>query len=188
MTRATPGRLLGIGLVFAVLGIVFVFNPGMAANHSVSSVFLFVIGLIGAIFTGTELASVYRTRRQQALTPDKSPLPDAGQDLDRTFGIISKESFRNTVEERKAVRERLARIAVRVLIREYSCSRLEAQEYLADGSWTADSEAAAFFATDLIDPDDFYENLKASFVDESQFQRRARRAVSELLAMEGFDE
>jgi hypothetical protein len=188
MTRATPGRLLALGFVFAVLGLLFVFNPRLAANHSVSGGFVFVVGIVGVLFAGTELTSAYRTHRQQGRPRDSSSLPAPGEDLDSTLETIGRRSFRESVDDREAVRDRLRRIAVRVLVRQYGCSESEAHQYLAEGTWTDDPEAAKFFAAELIDPDDFLENLRASFADESRFERRARRVVDELHALEDTDD
>lgn len=187
MSRVSPGRLLAVGLVFAIIGLLFVFNPRMAANHSVAGGFLFIVGVIGLLFVGVELTSAYRTDRQQARPRDPSPLPEPGEELDATLKAIGEAPFRETVEEREAVRERIARIAVRVLVRQFGWSQSEAREHLADGTWTDDPEAAKFFATELLDPDDFFENLRASFADESRFERRARHAVTELIALEETD-
>ncbi|MFT4890343.1 MAG: hypothetical protein ACI9YT_001257 [Halobacteriales archaeon] len=188
MSRVTAGRLLAVGFVFAIIGLLFVFNPRMAANHSVSSGFLFVVGMIGFLFVGAELTSAYRTDRQQARPRDPSPLPRPGEDLDATLEAIREAPFRQSVEDREAVRERIGRIAVRVLVRQLGCTPSEAREHLADGTWTDDPEASRFFAAELIDPDDFFENLKASFADESRFEQRARRAVTELIALEERDD
>lgn len=188
MTRATSTGLLSLGLAFAVVGMAFVFDHRLAANHSVHGVFLFVVGVIGLLFVGVELTSAVRTDRQGARPPARSSLPTPGEDLDATLEAIRDAPFRESVDDREAIRERFGRIAVRVLVRRLGYTASEAKRHLAEGTWTDDPDAARFFSADLIDPDDFYENLKASFVDESRFERRARRAASELLAMEGRDD
>jgi len=188
MTRITSTRLLALGFVFTVLGLLFVFNPRMAANHSVSGGFVFLVGVIGFLFVGIELTSAYRTDRQQTRMPDPAPLPDPGADLDATLRKIRNTSLRRSVDDREAVRERIGRIAVRILVRRYGCSRSEARQHLSDGSWTDDPDAAKFFEAELIDPDDFYDNLRASFADETRFERRAERAVQEVLALEENDD
>jgi len=145
--------------------------------------FVAVIGVVGSLIGLLMLASGRSGKLTQTTTPspERPPsVPTVGDDFDRTVHGLRFKLPLVGRPTRRAVRGRLRAAAVDVTVRDAGCSRDEAERRVADGTWTDDDAAAAFLATD---GGPAVGGRLAALVDgETLCQRRARRAVDEIVA------
>lgn len=176
--------LLG-GLFTTIVGIVFFVNPPLAFRFPVNEGLILAAGATSGLLALIGVSTRMRTRRRRASPPEAGPTPaHPGADIEDALHTIQHRPHTDTRDEREAVFDRLAAVAIRRLEQEYGISAEEARSRLGRGEWTDDPEAAAFFATGPEDDAPFIERLKESFTDDSRFVRRARRAAAALDAME----
>jgi hypothetical protein len=175
----TASRWTLVGLFTALAGLGAI--AGLVRVGAVPDAILTLIAVLALLPALGVAADRYQHRHQQADPPAPErratvTAPDAEFDL-----LLSGGSLGTVVGpgDRAAVRERLETDAVAVLTRYEGLSEQRARDRLADGSWTDDPYAAAFFgAGDPTVP--LRERVRAALRDESRFQRRARHAVHEL--------
>lgn len=185
MKLVTRFRLFVAGAGLAVFGLALFAQPSLATQFGVDRIFVYVAGGAAALFTLVDVTARRRVAPERTEFPVRTSLTEPGEDLESTLHEIAAGSPTDTFEEREAVHDRLSRVAIRVIARRRNCSSEEARRRLDEGTWTDDPDAAAFFAADPRETGGLIENLRESFSDESQFERRARRAAAELAALEG---
>lgn len=177
------GRLLTtVGFVAVVLGLLFVLRPSFAFDLGGTRSLL--IGLL-ALVQGARLFSAARDRPiEGAETSDpevRSELPRAGDEFDdllaRTRGRRRSDRY-----NRETVEERLETAAIDVLVRRGNESPDDARRKLAEGTWTTDPYAAAFFAGGSATVS-LRQRLSHAMSRESRFQRQARHAVDAIDSM-----
>lgn len=175
----TDSRWTLVGLLTSLAGLGAV--AGLLRVGTVPDAILTLIAVLALLPALAVAADRYQHRHHQADPPAperrvSATAPDVEFDL-----LLSGGSLGTVVGpgDRAAVRERLATDAVAVLTRYEGLSEQRARDRLADGSWTDDPYAAAFFgAGEPTVP--FRERVRAALRDESRFQRRARHVVREL--------
>lgn len=178
-------RFLAGGVFTTVVGIVFFVNPPLAFQFPVNPGLVTLAGATAGLLALVGVSTRMRTRRQRASPPDTGPRPvHPGTDVESMLVTIQRRPHLETIDEREAVFDRLAAVAIHRLEREYGVDADEARRILGSGEWTDDPEAAAFFEAGPEDDAPFVERLKESFTDDARFARRARRAAAALDALE----
>ncbi|MFD1512713.1 DUF7269 family protein [Halomarina rubra] len=82
--------------------------------------------------------------------------------------------------DRLAIRDRLETVAIDVLTRYDGDTPEEARTRLAEGTWTDDPTAAAFFSSTVEADVSFLDRFRFSATSDSQFRREAAHAVGAL--------
>ena len=178
-------RFLAGGVVTTVIGIVFFVDAGIAFRFPVTAALVTIAGVTGGLFALVGVSTRMRTRRQRTSPPDPGASPvTPGEDVEAALRTIRADPHVDTVDEREAVFDRLAAVAVQLLQHREGIDADEARRRLGSGEWTDDPEAAAFFAAGPDDDAPFVTRLKESFSDDARFARRARRAAAALDELE----
>lgn len=193
-------RLVASGLGLCLAGIVVVYLPGAGGVPTIAT----TLFLIGVTVAGLVLAvSQFLGSGSASFTlpePERRPAyPAPGASIaDRldSVGILGHHAVTegvdesvllDAIEERTLPREQLEATlrerAIGVLTRTTGCSRAEATERLADGSWTDDERAAAFFAGELAPALSWRHRVPGVPAPEPPFARRARHAIAALTEM-----
>jgi hypothetical protein len=177
--------LVALGTVAAAVGLVAVVRPSVVAGLSLPGALVSLIGAL-ALFQGARI--VYG--RYTADGPwEQDPLPERrhvatvpGESFDDTLARADERGRRTGAGERRETRDRLRSAAVAALTRYEGLSESAARERLADGDWTDDPVAAAFFARGAVSPR-LRDRLRGVFA--SSYRRRAVRAIDQLSATAG---
>jgi len=178
--------LVALGALAAALGLAAVVRPSVVAGLSLPGVVLTLLGVV-ALVQG--LRVVYG--RYSADPPaERDPLPERrhvasvpGREFDASLEEAAAWSRRGGVTDRRQVRERLRTAAVAALTRYEGLSEAEARERLAEGTWTDDPVAAAYFARDGAVSPRLRDRARALVA--SPYRLRASRAVEQLAAVTG---
>ncbi|MFC6955398.1 DUF7269 family protein [Halorubellus litoreus] len=189
-------RVLASGLGLVVLGAA-ITGVGTSVAASATEALVGLLGndyLVAAAVAALALAvtvPVAVSARASALDQATMPTPEATLAMPRP-GETVDEALESGVafvpyvsrDRKEAVRQEVRRTAVDVVARRDSCSRDDARERVADGSWTSDEAAAAFLATDDAPSRDVARSdgvgayLGALAHGDTLFQRRARRTTA----------
>lgn len=179
---STLSRLLtGAGVVLGVVGLVGVVAPDAVSGLPAGDRALALVGL-AILLQGLRVVNYRRREPPEELeTPDTElqlELPTPGDDVDGDLRYLAEER-RYDRERRRRIRNRLHAAAVEAVARRRGCSSEEATEIVDTGAWTDDPRAAAFFAT-VRDEGSLTDELRYLVRNESLFDRRARRAATEV--------
>jgi hypothetical protein len=177
---------IAVGVVLVCWGLAVAVVPAFAGGVSL------VPGLLGVVAVVALLggAGVVRARLRadetdiDLPTPESTithPTPGAGFD-DELARVLAPGGRMQEASERRAVRDRLDELAVAVLMREGDSEHV-ARERLAEGTWTDDPYAAAFFAEARASDVPLEERLRTAFSSEPSSRRRARHAADALARM-----
>lgn len=169
-------------MVLVVLGLVAVFVPGLVSELDPSSKLLTGVALVallgGVAAVGARLGTSDSgmglptpERKQSHLTPV--------DEFDQQLASLSARGRREGMRDRRAVRDRLDKVALSVLVRD-GISEGTARERLAEGTWTDDPYAAAFFAEERATDVPLEDRFRAAFSGEPNSRKRARHAVAAL--------
>ena len=172
---AVVGVLLGVsGLALAVV-------PGLAPTVGVGDLLVTAVGtlaLLGAVRIARDRlrAPVTWTETPEPEAPQSLPTP--GDEFDATLADAAGYD-RESVAARDRLRARLAAVATTVVARNEGIDEATARDRLADGTWTDDPHAAAFFGDD---DSGVGIGVRARDLVRSEpvFVRRARRTVAVL--------
>jgi hypothetical protein len=171
-----------LGVVLVAVGLVAVFVPGFARGFGTSPKLLTVVGGIALLGAVAAVSARLRTDDAEGERPTperKQSHPTPGDEFDEQLASLTPRGRRQGAGERRAVRDRLDTVAVSVLVRD-GVSEAVARERLAEGTWTDDPYAAAFFAEERATDAPLEERLRAAFSSEPNMRKRARHAVSAL--------
>jgi len=188
--------VLGVGL--AALGLVLVFDRGLAARLSVTETVLIPIAALALIQGYRVLRGRMGTSVQIAETGDLETEQDLGvpgDDFDErlarlrgnaTFGVAGAGTTTtrrdHVIRNRERIRNRLEEAAVATVSNKWGCSTDRAREAIEEGAWTDDPYAAAFFTGEVEDLA-LRERVRNVLSPESRYQIRAKRgaaAIAEL--------
>ena len=173
---------LGFGLVLVAGGLAVAAVPGLAGGIGFGSAALTAVGL-GALVLAVRAIRVRLTttdRRPELPSPERRrPHPTPGDGFDGRLAALGSRGRLRGARDRRAVRERLEGVAIRVLVRD-GLSEAAAREALARGTWTDDPHAAAFFAEASATDVPIEDRLRAAFSTEPLPGRRARHAIDAL--------
>jgi len=176
---SAAGRvLIGLGVLFAAIGLVIVVNPQLAGMAAADQFYVSVVGAIALLQGGRYARDAWHSPVDGAETGDPElvegvPTPGDGFDeaLAATFEVHS-------LNGRREVEDRLNLVGRAVLERRRDCSPDEAIERLESGDWTDDALAAAFFSDEPRVP--LVTRLRIRWGGKSSFGVRAERAAAEL--------
>lgn len=140
------------------------------------------LGGVALVFAASAFASGATAMRQAAMPEVErpTPVPAPGDELDRQLS-----GWRNWLPfvgstARDGVRQRLRRIAVRVVAADVGCGREEAERRVDEGTWTDDPVAAAFLDPEPERPPPAI-RLAALRRGETWIQYSARHTVEALV-------
>lgn len=129
------------GIITAAAGILLMIVPGIAAGLTTSDIVVSVLGVVALAQASAAAVTHYRAPRRWAETPDPEQRAGAappGASFDAALNRLDS-----------TVRDRLHAAAVAVLTTFGDYTATEAQEYLEQGTWTDDRQAAAFFSSEI---------------------------------------
>lgn len=172
--------LLVGGVVSTAAGLVLLLTPVRAP---VAVPLLPVLGVLALVALAVG-ALVALDRTSGGVETAELPDPSAGVRVpgDEFEERLDAVSARPDATDREELRDRLERVAVTALVESSGSDRATARERLADGTWTDDPRASAFF---VGRPPSLRARLRTVVTGESTFVRRARRVVAVLAAREG---
>jgi uncharacterized repeat protein (TIGR01451 family) len=175
-------RLLtvALGVAALALGVVTFFDPGSLGASLPTTAILFV-GLIPLALAYRVLVARYRRPRHRARTgdPERAAVSDApGEDVSETVREFLASEYAPT-------RRGLRAIAVAVLDHYTAASESDAQEALANRTWTTDPDALAYFAGDGAPVPPILARLRDRLSPESAYHRRLRHATDAISAIAG---
>jgi hypothetical protein len=173
---------IAVGVALVLWGLAVAVVPGFAGGVAPTPALLTVVAVVAVAGGGAAVRARLRTdeRDIDLPTPESArtqPTPGAGFDDDIT--ALAPGGRMQGASERRAVRDRLDGLAVAVLVRDGDSER-RACEALAEGTWTDDPYAAAFFAEARASDVPLEERLRAAFSSEPSSRRRARHAADAL--------
>jgi hypothetical protein len=188
--------LAALGLMAVVLGVAVMFEPELARLLPGSQTFLLAI-VAGA---GILAYVVVRERRDTPIRTAETPDPETEQDLavpgdDFTELLATADPAagpatpvrRGGASASQRVRERLETAATETIVRKWGCPEAVAVEALAEGTWTDDPHAAAFFTGDL-EGVPLRRRVRLALGTEPRFERQARAAAEAIAALSAAEE
>jgi len=169
--------LLAVGFASAGSGLLLLLTP-VRAPFGVPILPTLGLLALAALAVG---ALVALDRSSGGVETAELPDPSAGVAVpgDAFDDRLGSVSARRDEADREAIRERLERVAVTVLADATGSDRPTVRQRLADGTWTDDPRASAFFTGR---PPSLRARLRTVVTGESTFVRRARRVVAVLAA------
>jgi hypothetical protein len=161
-----------VGLV-ATLGLVDVALP---------SVFVPVVGVVALAVAARAARGLFGPAERPVLpTPERRHVATVpGEEFDEVLATASRHGRIGGASDRDVVRDRLERVAVDVLTRYDGDTPVEARRRLAEGTWTDDAQAAAFFAESVEGDLSVVERVRFFATSDTAFRQRAARAVAAL--------
>lgn len=179
--------LAGIALGAFALGVVLIGSPSTARAVPLGDGVVRAIGVVAVASGVLVLARRRDVEMETASVPDieqPQSLPVPGEDVDDLFGEPWAVSDVRAENSRQGeLRRRLTEIAVPLVAEAHDCTSEEAMELLADGTWTDDPRAAAFFCRGLPDWAPRSVRLRTVLSGTDPVYRWARHATDELWAL-----
>ncbi|WP_246985937.1 DUF7269 family protein [Halorientalis marina] len=164
--------LFGIGFASAGTGLLLLLTP---VGAPVSVPVLPALGLVALAVLAVGGVVALGRSAEGARTYD---LPDPaagvrapGDAFDERLATVSVRD----ATDRAEIRDRLRTVAAAVLVDTTGCDRATARDRLAEGTWTDDPMARAFFTES---PPSFRARVRTVLTGEPTFVRRARRVVA----------
>lgn len=173
---------VAVGVALVLWGLAAAVAPALAGGVSLASGLLGVVAALALLGgAGAVRARLRSDERDIDLpTPESTRAqPTPGEGFDDDIAALAPSGRMQGASERRAVRDRLDELAVAVLVREGDSEHV-ARERLAEGTWTDDSYAAAFFAEARASDVPLEERLRAAFSTEPSSRQRARHAADAL--------
>lgn len=177
-------RLLVVGTVAAVAGLVIAFVPSLVGGFTPTYGAVILVGFLATVFGVHRLRERGAVAHRYATPPvrERRPSPPVpGDAFDRQLDELAPASSRQGQQTRAAVRERLEAAAVNVLAKE-GMDPETARDRLESGQWTDDPLAAGFFAPEADEPESAGERVGALLGDRAGFEDRARRTAATIAA------
>jgi hypothetical protein len=169
--------LLALGVATCGLGFVLVLTP-VSVSSSVAALFALLLIVAFALGVGA-LAAIERsvTTPDGGEVPDPAARPGVATPGDEFDAWLSSVSVAGADRDAAALADRFEALAVPVVARAEDCSTEAARERLADGTWTDDAAARAFFTGQSPS---IFERVRTVLTGEPTAVRRARRVVAAL--------
>ena len=168
-----------LGVVAVVVGLVA--TAGLVAVPLPS----FLVPAVGVVAVLVALLAVRRS-----LAPSDAPVlptPERrhaatvpGDEFDELLAAASRHGRIGGASDRDAIRDRLERVAVEVLTRYDGDTPERARRRLAEGSWTDDPRAAAFFGSEVDPGTSVVDRVRFVATSDSAFRRQAAHAIAAL--------
>ncbi|WP_435101929.1 DUF7269 family protein [Halarchaeum sp. P4] len=191
---------LSLGVASSVVGLLLLAAPSLASAVTLSGgLGTATVALVGVvtllIAAGSLFADAVRPSAEATLASDDPEFPrpehrpayaSPGAAFTRRLAEVTWTDRREAEPAtRLALRDDLRDLAVDVLSRRDGVTPDEAAAHLADGSWTDDPLAAAFFTDDVVPSLSLRQRLRGLRGSEPPFARRARHAVAALASHAG---
>jgi hypothetical protein len=160
-------RAIPIAAIIAILGNDYV----LVASLSGTAIFIVLAVLVARGVTGIN----------QTAPPDPEEIhnvPCFGEEFDEFVSGGGLRAFVGS-EHHQEVRSRLRNAALATVMRESNCTRSEAIERIENGTWTNDTDAAAFLAG--AGEPGLTARVMAALRGESPVQEAARRTATEIV-------
>ena len=177
--------VVAVGVALVLWGLAVASVPGFAGGVTLTPELLGAVAVV-ALVGG---AAAVRARLRSDGTERDLPTPESivafstpGEGFDEELVALASSGRMQGASERRAIRDRLDELAVAVLVRQ-GANEQAARERLAEGTWTDDPYAAAFFAEARASDVPLEERLRAAFSGEPSERRRARHAADALAAI-----
>ncbi|MFC7138718.1 hypothetical protein ACFQMA_02565 [Halosimplex aquaticum] len=175
------GRITAtLGAILGVVGLVAIAVPQITTPLPAGDGIVVAVGAVLVLGAAGQIQRRRATEPEYAETPDAElavDLPTPGDDLDRRLNRLALTRFSEA--ERHRLRKEVGEIAVATLQRRERCSADEAEQALAEGTWTDDPFAAAFF-TGRAPEASATDRVRELLHRESPFKRRGIRAIAEI--------
>jgi hypothetical protein len=173
---------VAVGVALVCWGLAAAIAPALASGVSLASGLLGVVAALALLGGGAAIHArlgVDKTDIDLPTPESTRAQPTPGREFDDDIAALAPSGRMGGANERRAVRDRLDELAVAVLVREGD-SEQAAREQLAEGTWTDDPYAAAFFAEARASDVPLEERLHTAFSTEPSSRRRARHAANAL--------
>jgi len=184
---------IGVAAGAAVLcgGLVLLFAPGIARSVPFGFLVAEIATLLAFPLAIWVARQRYRSRQNRTVVPDVEfalATPTPGDEIDDLVYRLT-ELREGTIEYRERIQERVAELAIAVLMDREDCSRERAIELLEEGTWTDDGVAAAFFTGGAGGaPSSFLDDALERFTErESAYERQLRATVAAIEAAGQFE-
>ena len=179
------------GVAAAIFGIALAVAPGLLAGLSLGETAVTLLGGVALVYAAIPLYGRRNTERRQAPTPDPEQVPTVappGEDVDRLLAVAGSTTP-HSADRRHRLRKRLEEAAVAAVRRREDCGVDEARRQLAEGTWTDDPVAAAYFTDGPVRIDDadlpLRRRLRLRLSKGTRRARAARRVADEVAALTG---
>lgn len=173
---------LVVGVMLGLAGLAVAFVPSLAPDIRVSSAQIAAIVLLAVVLAGALVVSRYRETHQTLVLPMPEGRTNTvpGDETDRQIAALSSSNPHTdeSTETHETFQTRLEQVAQWVLTRD-GLDAEQAREQLAEGMWTDDPPAAAFFA-DAPEHPSIRGQLHALRTAEPPVARRARHTIGVL--------
>lgn len=169
--------LTAAGVALAVFGLLAAFVPSAVPPLTVGEFFLVGVGLLALLQGLRQVGERRDARLTQAETGDPETtqdLPVPGAEFDEQLAALYSG---NTLQNKEEIRDRLHTAAVTAVSHHEGISREAAAERVADGTWTDDGVAAAFFTGSIPRDVPLRTRVRLVATLRPKFRRRARRAA-----------
>jgi len=178
------------GAVVLLGGLALLFAPGPAGGIPFGFVVAEVATLLAFVLALWVIRQRYNARQNRTLVSDVEftlATPAPGDEIDDLVYRLT-ELREGTIEYRERIQERVAEVAIAVLMDRENCSRERAIELLETGAWTDDGDAAAFFTGGGGAPTSMFDDVLERFTErESAYERQLRATVAAIEAAGAFD-
>ena len=177
-----------VGLVAAGLGVLMVFQPGVAAAIGTDYSAVTIIGLL-ALVQALRIARARRAAELRAAeTPDVETVetrPTPGDEFDREVADLRTDPRRSVIRKQANFREALEAAAITAVADRENCSREQARERIEAGTWTDDAHAAAFLGGAEAPSPPLLDRMKVAASAESARQFGIRRTADAVARVAG---
>lgn len=181
--------LAAVGAVVTVAGVTLLLAPGLAPVTLDSTLAFVGVGVATACVAAlAAFGAIAGEEGTVSTVPDATDRRIPGDEFDEALAAVSAAGRRDPGRHRRAVRERLEAAAVALLVEVEDCSPDDARRRLAEGDWTDDPAAAAFFREDEVPSLSTGDHLRLLAGGDLPFRRRARRVVAALGRLADVDE
>ncbi|WP_276300204.1 DUF308 domain-containing protein [Halorussus lipolyticus] len=178
------------GIVAVAVGLLFVFQPGLASAIGTGYAAVTMIGLLALIQGIRVVRSRQATDLRAAETPDVETvesMPTPGDEFDETVAELRSGPRRVLIRERADLRDALEEAALTAVADRENCSRDEAADLLDAGTWTDDPHAATFLGGSDAPSPPLLDRMKIAASGESPFQFRIRRTADAVARAAGVE-
>lgn len=178
---------LALGLALVAGGLAVAVAPGLGSGIRPNAAILTGVGIVALVLAGMAVrARLGATDRRPDLPAVERSQSHAtpGDGFDQRLAAMASPGRLRGARDRRQVRDRLETTAIAVLVRD-GLAEDAAREALANGTWTDDPHAAAFFADDAGEDVSLTTQLRRSLSLEPTLKRRARHAIDALARRAG---
>lgn len=186
--------LLLLGITSSLIGLILITSPTLATIIELSGIVrtipFVLISLVALILGARYLLTAaissdtedVQAEVNEYPSPEKRPqyTHPGARFTQRIAGIKWTDRREEEPAARLALRTELREIAITVLSQTSDLTREDSEARLNNGNWTEDTQAAAFFADDVVPSLSMRQRLQSLWSADPPFAHRARHAIAEL--------